>query len=523
MRTRLVVPIVVVLVLMVSGGIWAVVSLLQEPSTSGGPRLVSPTSAQVASADARRRTPGAQVRDVTLTAAPAKVDLGNRVVTTWAFNGKVPGPTLRLEAGDVVRAKVVNHLPAALTVHWHGIALRNDMDGVPDLTQHPIHAGKSFTYTFTAPDPGTYFYHPHTGTQLDRGLYGALIVTAPAQPVARTDIPLLLDDWIDGTGQDPDQVLGALEHGMKRMQGMGSMSGMDMGNGSDMPGMDMSNGSDMRGKAMSGPSRSPLGADISDVRYPFMVMNGRVASDPRTFRVSAGQTVRLRLINAAAATPFRVAFAGGRMTVVATDGFPVKPVRTDALLIGMGERYDVEVTIPRQGVFPVVAEAEGQSQQAMAVLQAGTAALPAPGVHPAQLEGHLLSLDQLHATPAAALPAGSVDRTYRVDLTGSMATFDWRIASPKERGVSLPVRVGERVRLIIRNRTTMWHPIHLHGHTFQVGSANANGPRKDTVVVGPKLNVTIELIADNPGRWVLHCHNVYHAEAGMMTTLNYLA
>ena len=517
MRTRLVVPIVVVaiVVLMVSGGTWAVVSLLNEPSGTDGsrPGLVAPTSAPVARAEASRRAPGAEVWDVTLTAAPTKVDLGDRVVTTWAFNGKVPGPTLRLMAGDVVRAKVVNDLPAALTVHWHGIALRNDMDGVPNLTQHPIRTGKSFTYTFTAPDPGTYFYHPHTGTQLDRGLYGALIVADPARTAARTDIPMLLDDWIDGTGQDPDEVLGDLEQGMHHMQ---------MEDGSDMSGMDMS-GMDMNGMDMTGSSRSPLGADISDVRYPFLVVNGRTATDPRTYRVSAGQTVRLRLINAAAATPFRVAFGGGRMTVVATDGFPVEPVKTDALLIGMGERYDVEVTVPRNGVFPLIAAAEGQNQQAMAVLRAGSDTLPPPDARPAQLDGHLLSIDQLRATRAAAQPAGTPDRTYRVDLTGSMAAFDWGIASPKERGVSLPVRAGQRVRLILRNRTAMWHPIHLHGHTFQVVGASGNGPRKDTVVVGPKSDVTIELIADNPGQWVLHCHNIYHAEAGMMTTLNYLA
>lgn len=521
MRSRLVVPLVVALIVAIGGGIWASVALTRDsssPSTSSGARLIEPTSALVARTEDRRQVAGSKLRDLTLTAAPAKIDLGDRIVNTWAFDGKVPGPTLRVNAGDVVRAQVVNDLPADLTVHWHGIALRNDMDGVPDLTQKAIAPGSSFTYEFTAPDPGTYFYHSHTGTQLDRGLYGALVVDDPTQPAADTDIPLLLDDWIDGTGQDPDDVMTDLEDGMAGMD-MSDASGDDSG----MDGMDMGEHSGMDGMDMGGSSDSPLGADIADVQYPLYVVNGRAASDPRVYPVGAGETVRLRLINAASATPFRVAFGGGRMTVIATDGFPVQPVETDGLLIGMGERYDVEVIVPRQGSFPLVAAAEGQGMQGLMVLRAGAGKLPSPDVHPSALDGELLTLDQLKAAPEVALPAGSPDRTYKVDLSGSMAAFDWGITATEKGGTTLPVRAGERVRLVLRNTTAMWHPIHLHGHTFQVVTEDGTGPRKDTVVMTPKSTITIELIADNPGQWALHCHNIYHAEAGMVTTLNYLA
>jgi FtsP/CotA-like multicopper oxidase with cupredoxin domain len=507
MRKRSVVPLVV-LTLAVVGGIWAGVALTRDSSpTSSTAELITPVSAQVAQAEARRRVAGSQDRDVTLTAAPARIDLGDRVVSTWAFGGSVPGPTIRVNAGDVVRARVVNDLPADLTIHWHGIALRNDMDGVPDLTQQAIASGSSFTYEFTAPDPGTYFYHPHTGTQLDRGLYGALIVDDPEQRAAETDIPLILDDWIDGTGKDPDDVLAELEDGM---------GGMDMGD-SEMDDMDMG---DMD---MGDSSASPLGADISDVEYPLYVLNGRAPTDPPVYPVRPGETVRLRLINAASATPFRVAFGSGRMTVIATDGFPVEPVDTDALLIGMGERYDVEVTVPRSGAFPLVAVAEGQDMQALAVLRAGEGRLPAGDVRPSQVDGELLTLDQLHATAAAALPVGSPDRTYDVDLTGNMMAFDWGIQASEQSGATLPVKAGERIRLVLANKTSMWHPIHLHGHTFQVVTDDGTGPRKDTVIIPPRSEVAVDLVADNPGQWVLHCHNIYHAEAGMMTTLNYLA
>ena len=527
MRTRLVVPLVVALIVAIGGGIWATVGLRDSssPSTSSTARLVEPASAQVARAEDRRQVPGSQVREFTLTAAPTKIDLGERVVTTWAFDGKVPGRTLRVNAGDVVRAKVVNDLPAALTVHWHGIALRNDMDGVPDLTQKAIAPGDSFTYEFTALDPGTYFYHPHTGTQLDRGLYGALIVDDASRPWPGTDIPLLLDDWVDGTGQDPDEVLGDLEDGMAGMDMSddSGMDGMDVGEDSGMDGMDVGEDSGMDGMDMGGSSGSPLGADIADVQYPLYVVNGRAASAPRVYPVAAGEIVRLRLVNAASATPFRVAFGGGRMTVVATDGFAVEPVETDALLIGMGERYDVEVTVHSNGAFPLVAAAEGQGMQGLAVLRAAGGKLPPADVHPAALDGELLTLDQLRATDAVELPAGSPDRTYDVDLTGSMAAFDWGITAAEKNGTTLPVKEGERIRLVVTNNTNMWHPIHLHGHTFQVVTQNGTGPRKDTIILTPKSTVTLDLVADNPGQWALHCHNIYHAEAGMVTTLNYLA
>ncbi len=171
----------------------------------------------------------------------------------------------------------------------------------------------------------------------------------------------------------------------------------------------------------------------------------------------------------------------------------------------------------------MVAAAEGQGMQGLAVLRAGTGELPPPGIRPSALDGEPLTLDQLQAAPEVALPAGSPDRTYSVALTGSMARFDWGITATEVGGTTLPVEAGERIRLVLRNDTNMWHPIHLHGHTFHVVTEGGTGPRKDTVVITPKSEVTIELVADNPGQWALHCHNICHAGAGMVTTLNYLA
>jgi multicopper oxidase len=489
--------------------VWAVAARpwQDDAPASGALQTVSVQDDAVVAAEAARRGPNAAVRDVTLTAAPTTLALGDRTVETWAFGGTVPGPELRLTAGEVLRARVVNDLPEPLTVHWHGIALRADMDGVPDVTQEAIAPGASFTYEFTVPDPGTYFYHSHSGVQLDRGLYGALVVADPAEPgpAADVDVPVLLDDWLDGTGTDPDRVLDDLTGG-DAAQGMGMA------------------GHDMSGMEMGEPSPdAPLGTDTGDVAYPLLLANGRPATAPQEVAVAPGARVRLRLVNAGADTPFRVAVAGSALTVVATDGFPVQPFETDTLIIAMGERYDVLVTAPASGAVPVVAVPEGRQGQALVVLRAGPGPAPDPLAAPAELTGRLLSLADLRPAAAVQLAARPPDRTYRVELTGDMAAYDWRIKAPAPDGTTLPVREGERIRLEIRNTSMMWHPVHLHGHTFQVvGEDGAPGPRKDTVIVPANGSVTVELDADNPGQWALHCHNIYHAEAGMVTVLSYV-
>ena len=156
------------------------------------------------------------------------------------------------------------------------------------------------------------------------------------------------------------------------------------------------------------------------------------------------------------------------------------------------------------------------------MLRAGAGPTPSPRVRPKQLSGTLLSYADLHATAADALPAGKPDQTYTVALTGNMHSYRWAAKATTKDGVTLPVRLGQRIRLILENRTMMWHPIHVHGHTFQVDTGSAPGPRKDTVIVPPMGRITVDLIADNPGQWALHCHNIYHADAGMLTQLSYV-
>lgn len=499
---------------MLLGSAAGALSLAGLASCSRGGEAVGATSEGVRRAEADRRVSGQRTVAASLSLRASTVDLGGLSVRTWTYGETVPGPLLRVTAGDLLRVSVDNALPAESSVHWHGVALRNDMDGVPGMTQRGIGAGSRFLYEFTAPDPGTYFYHPHSGVQLDRGLYGVLVVDDPHE-AGDYDLEwvVVLDDWVDGTGRSPDDVLAGLRagggSGMGGMGGMGhgGMGGMDHGD-MGMPGMGG------MGESMT----SPLLGGAGDVVYPHYLVNGKLPSAPTTLRGRAGQRVRLRIVNAGSDTAFRVAVGGHRMTVTHTDGFPVQPSETDALLVAMGERYDVALTL-EDGVFPLVALAEGKTGQGLAVLRTATGPAPPPTVRPAELDGHVITALDLVATAGARLSRREVDRRHDLVLSGSMAAYRWTLNGRTfEDADPLEVRQGERVQLRFRNMSMMFHPMHVHGHTFAL---EGNGVRKDTVVVQPMRSVVVSLQADNPGQWATHCHNVYHAEAGMMTTLSY--
>ena len=224
-------------------------------AATAGPGLVGPRDRAVLAAEAARRRPGGQTHAVRLNATPGRVDLGGRTVDTWSYGGQVPGPEIRVRPGDTLHAVLDNHLPRPTTVHWHGVQLFYTMDGVPVLTQPQVPPGSSFTYDYAVPGtPGTYWFHPHVGVQLDRGLYGPLIIEDPHEPLAYDhDWTMVLDDWIDGVSiggvtATPDLVLATLK------QGMGSMSGM--GSASPSPSMSMGAMSGMSGMGSASPSPS---------------------------------------------------------------------------------------------------------------------------------------------------------------------------------------------------------------------------------------------------------------------------
>ncbi len=480
-------------------GIGAAAACSTGATTVSGPAAVS-TRTTIPASSPLAPTPGQRVRSFTLNPRPVTLDLGGVNVRTWAYGDEVPGTALRASAGDLLRVAVRNDLPDPTTVHWHGIRLRNVADGVPGLTQEPIAPGASYDYEFAAPDPGTYFFHPHVGVQLDRALYAPLIIEDPHEPGGYDrEWVLVLDDWLDGTGATPDQVLARLTaataSGEAGMGGMGGMEGMG---------------------GMGGSTGSPFG-DAGDVSYPYYLANGRISTAPQTFTAKPGERIRMRIINAASDTIFSVALGDHQLSVTHTDGYPVQPRTTDALYIGMGERYDVIVTA-KDGVFPLLAVPVGKepqtgpaAAQAMALLRTGAGSAPPPTVRPAQLGGEILMVHDLAPTDAARLTARTPDRTTPLTLDGQMTPYAWGMnGAPFGSNTPLTVGHGERLRLEVTNRTMMVHPLHVHGHTFALADS---GIRKDTVLVRPMERLSVDLEADNVGRWMVHCHNIYHAEA----------
>lgn len=440
---------------------------------------------------------GSPAVETTLRAQMATVDLGGVHANTWIYGDSVPGKEIRAKAGDVLRVVVENTLPTDTSVHWHGIRLHNAADGVPGLTQDPIAPGTSYTYEFAAPDPGTYFFHPHSGVQLDRGLYAPLVIDDPAEPGTYDhEWVLVLDDWTDGVGKNPDDILAEFK----------------AENGKVSTGMNH----DMGG--MAGMGSSPLG-DVGDIVYPHYLINGRVPAEPLTLSAKPGQRARIRLINASSDTLFRVALGEHMMTVTHTDGFPVQPHETRALYLSQGERADLLVTLA-DGVFPLVAAAVGKQGQGLILIRTGGGTKPAAAVRPDELDSDPLLLSDLMPADSARLPAGEPDQIEQVTLNGQMKPYAWGMNGTTF-GSDTPIRtsLGKRVRLQMSNMTMMAHPMHIHGHTWSL--PGNGGLRKDTVLVLPMQTITADLQADNPGKWAYHCHNIYHAEIGMMTSLQY--
>ena len=453
--------------------------------------------AAVASAEAARPHSGA-IRKLSLTAAPTTIDLAGRQVHTWAYGASPLSAGLRATAGDRVQIAFSNKLPEATSVHWHGLAIRNDMDGVPGVTTPSIKSGGDFLYDFTIPDPGTHWFHPHTGLQLDRALFAPFIIDDPKEP-GKYDVEwiLVLDDWTDGVGPSPEEIFAKLK----------------AGDGTNVGGMSMGG---MSGMGSTG------GLDGGDVTYPYFLINGRPAEDPDVLQARPGQKIRLRIINAAADTIFEVALAGHDMLITHSDGYRVQPITTSLLRIGMGERYDAIVTL-KDGAFPFVAMPIGKTGSARAIVRTGSGSLPAADSLPLESQLTPLTVVDLSAGAGSALPRSLPDITQVIGLSGSMQPYVWMInGRTYDNTEPVQIRQGQYGRLRIQNASMMSHPIHLHGHTFQIGAAGGKGPRKDTVLVPPMGAVNIDFKADNPGRWMLHCHNAYHAEAGMMTRLEYV-
>ncbi|MBF6649781.1 copper resistance system multicopper oxidase [Methylobacter sp. BlB1] len=516
--------------------------------------------------------------DLTIAETPVDFTGEPRVATT--VNGSMPAPTLRWREGDTVTIRVTNRLAEETSIHWHGIILPYEMDGVPGISFKGIAPGETFTYRFKVQQSGTYWYHSHSGMQEQTGLYGAIIIDpVGADPIqADRDYVVLLSDWTD---EDPMTVFGKLKK-QSDYYNFNQPTALDFSQDMGHEGL----GAAISKRHMWNMMRMNMTdlADISAFTYTYL-MNGTTPAGNWTGIFRPGEQVRLRLINATAQNFFDLRIPGLKMQVVQADGQNIEPVTVDEIRLGAAETYDVLVT-PSDEAYTLFAQTMDRSGYACGTLatRAGMkAALPSldkpesltmmdmmgnmgnddmaemhheEGMdHHAHAMGHVTvrhasteygpSVDMRVDTPRTNLDDPGIglrnngrrvltyadlhtlggapdprkpDREIELHLTGNMERYSWSIDG-LEFGKSTPVhfRYGERLRVIFVNDTMMAHPMHLHGLWSDLESPDGHFQvRKHTIIVQPAQRVTFQVTADALGRWAWHCHLFYHMHAGMM-------
>ena len=503
--------------------------------------------------------------DIALAIGNHHFTTGGRSGHAFAVNGTVPGPLVRLRQGQTARLHVTNNLDEDSSIHWHGLLVPFQFDGVPGVSFPGIKPGETFTYEFPIRQSGTYWWHSHSGLQEQAGHYGPIIIeSATPDPRYDRDYVVLLSEF---TPLHPHEIMRKLKVGEHYFQRQ-----MQTATEGDMPG-------EMR--RMWGQMRmNPR--DISDVTgtaYTFLI-NGHGPQDDLQLAFAPGERVRLRVINGSAMTFCNVRIPGVPITVIAADGQDVDAVQVDEFQIGVAETYDVIVT-PPDGSHAIVAEAMDRSGMGISSLTShqGHIATAPPlreiptltmadmgmmdhsGMNGMQGMDHSMrdkslvpddvevgpGVDMIAPMPMDRMdfpglgldgvghrvlrytdlkarrmnPHRSIDREMEIHLTGNMERYMWSFDGKKFTAVTDdPIRFGydERVRVKLVNQTMMAHPIHLHGHFFELvnGADHMHQPLKHTVIVQPGGTATFDLTANEPGDWAFHCHLLYHMHAGMM-------
>jgi len=462
--------------------------------------------------------------------APTTLEVATRTIEVQGRPAEVFGIRqadglhgLYARAGDTFRVRLVNRLSTETLVHWHGLTPPYQQDGVPNISQPALAPGGTYEYDFPLHRPGTFWMHSHLGLQEQRLLAAPLIVRDPAEAgLDEQEVVVLLHDF---TFRDPEEILAELSAGGGHGMEMGSQAPEAM----PAPAMTMDDGAMGHGAAPDAPMASgAMDADVNDVEFDAYLANDRTLADPEVVPVEPGGRVRLRLINGAAATNFFIDLGAVEGELIAVDGNPVMPLRGNRFEIAISQRLDIRLRLPTgQGAYPILAQREGEEERTGIILATKSAPVRRVAERAdaaAAIAGFGLERRLRAAAPLAARPA---DRTLALDLTGSMATYAWTL-NGRSFGAHSPLVVaeGERVEVVIRNRTEMSHPMHLHGHSFQVVAIDGqrlDGALRDSVLVPLNGGVTIAFDADNPGRWAFHCHHLYHMAAGMMTTVEYEA
>lgn len=454
-----------------------------------------------------------------LRATRRTLDINGKAASVFGLAGPA-GQGLVLDPGQAFRVDLTNELDVPTIIHWHGQIPPNAQDGVPDMPMPLLAPGEMRSYDF-APRPGTHWMHSHVPAQEMQLLAAPLIVRRPEDLTEdRQEVVLLLHDF---SFRAPEEVLAEITGGSAAGHGMGH----GMGHGAGMAGMPMGGGGMMNmpmGDMMGMMGEGGMVMDLNDHDWDAYLANDRTLSDPEVVRVERGGRIRLRVINAAAATVFWIDTGSAPSRLVAVDGHPVQPRPGSRFGLAMGQRLDLEIDLPAEtGAWPILALREGAVERTGLILAtAGAEVRRLEGLGETAAPAFEIDLAQeVQLVAVEALPDRRVDRSQMLMLGGSMQPYVWTINGATW-GQHQPVtaRRGERLILSFHNMSMMGHPMHLHGHVFQVVGVNGqriSGAVRDTVYVPPMSMVDVALDAGEAARWMLHCHHMPHLSTGMMT------
>lgn len=499
---------------------------------------------------ARTTLPDVQPRTVRydLYIADTTVTFGKKTKRAIAVNGQIPMPTLTFTRGDTALIYVHNKLKEETSLHWHGLFLPNQMDGVPFLTQMPIKPNTTYVYKFPIVQSGTHWYHSHSELQEQIGMYGAFIINERKEWDIPT-IPVIISEWTD---MNPGEVHRSLK------------------NASDWFAIKKGTTQSYAEAVRSGNFKTKItnewkrmnAMDVSDVHYDAFLVNGKHEDVQPRFK--AGDKVRLRIANGGASDYFWLTYSGGKITVVATDGNDVEPVAVDRLIIAVSETYDVVVTIPENKSYEFLVTPEDRTGSASLWLGQGEK-VPAQKLPKLKYfagmkmmndmmdgKGNMVEMEgmkmenQMMDMNAAMYPEATTDlvtlnygmlrdpkkttlpkgpwKELKFDLTGNMNRYVWTLDNKTvSESDKILIKKGENVRIIIFNNSMMRHPMHLHGHDFRlVNGQGEYAPMKNVIDIMPMERDTIEFAATEPGGdWFFHCHILYHMMSGMGRIFSY--
>jgi len=495
----------------------------------------------------------------------------------YSVNGSIPMPELHFTEGDTAEIWIHNELKTETSIHWHGLILPNEQDGVPYLTTAPIKAGTTHLYKFPLVQNGTYWYHSHTELQEQGGMYGAFIIhKRNEKPLPEHTI--VLSDWTD---MKPFEV-------HRRLHMANDWSAIKKA--SVQKGAVQSYGDAIANKRfktkVGNEWKRMLAMDVSDVYYDQFLTNGKPETEVPQFK--AGDKVRIRIINGSSSTYFWMRWSGGKMNVIASDGSDVVPVPVDRFIIAVAETYDIIVTIPSDNTsFELQATSEDRIGSTSLWLGKGVKQLVSP-LKPLKyfegmqmmndmikMDGNLddmgmnmslqqmdmnvvmypeitgalkkkqdhkhmdmsngdhynsnelsdivtLNYNMLRSPVKTTLPEAPTT-VYRFELTGNMNRYVWSINNKTVSETDkILIKRGENVRIIMYNNSMMRHPMHLHGHFFRVVNGNGEySPLKNVLDIMPMETDTIEFAATESGDWFFHCHILYHMMSGMGRIFTY--